>query len=287
VISRFIRRHFRGSRAIRAALLWLYPAWIALLRRVWRVRNRIIPGKPVCVRTGAVEVRLIPEGQIAEMVWTTDFEPWERDFVAAHVRPGMRVVNVGANVGLYAVMCSKLVGEAGEVHAFEPSSVTFDRLRQNVALNGCRNVHAHRLAVAEESGQLVLRSDPSDASLDGHRFVEDVSRVEDVAGTDEIVECRSLDEHFSSGGSLPAVDFAIIDVEGAESLVLEGATRLISGSPRLTILVECSRELPRVEQTLVEHGFSFFGWDMERGSLTPLPFGEAVARGNVIARRPG
>lgn len=286
MITSAVRRRLRRYAGIKAFLVRQYPRWIAFLHRVWILRNRLTPGRPVSVTTRGVEVRLYPSGQIAEMVWADDFEPWERDFVATYVKPGMRVVNIGANIGLYTILCSKLVGESGEVHAFEPSMLTHSRLRRNLELNGCRNVTSNRVALSSADGELVLRADPANINFDGHRFVQEVSTVGRMLATDEIVQCKTLDGHFGASIATPAnIDLAIIDVEGAESRVLGGARELLATSPNLTILVECSQDLPAVEGLLAEQGFSFFGWDMTARALTPLSFAEAASRGNLIARR--
>ena len=87
-----------------------------------------------------------PFGQIAASIWGTDFEPAERDYVARNLRPGMTVINVGANVGLYALMASRIVGERGAVHAFEPSSESFERLRRNRDMNDCSNLQLSQIA---------------------------------------------------------------------------------------------------------------------------------------------
>src|ERR1700728_4292554 len=52
-------------------------------------------------------------------------------FLEKHVKPGMTVVDIGANIGFYSVLFSKLVGEKGSVHAFEPDSTNFKHLVSN------------------------------------------------------------------------------------------------------------------------------------------------------------
>jgi len=56
------------------------------------------------------------------------------------VRPGMQVVDVGANVGLYSLLLSRLVGEHGCVYSFEPEPHLCATLRENCGSNGITNV---------------------------------------------------------------------------------------------------------------------------------------------------
>src|SRR6266403_313613 len=48
--------------------------------------------------------------------------------------PGKTFVDAGANFGIYTMVASKLVGEAGRVIAFEPTAESFEVLRRNIAL---------------------------------------------------------------------------------------------------------------------------------------------------------
>src|SRR4051812_4112055 len=61
------------------------------------------------------------------------------------LRPGDTVVDVGANIGAFAVVAASIVGPRGRVIAFEPVAETFQCLTENVALNGLGNVEC-RLA---------------------------------------------------------------------------------------------------------------------------------------------
>ena len=54
-----------------------------------------------------------------------------------------------------SLLFSKLVGEGGKVHAFEPSVFTNGLLAHNVALNGCGNIVLHRKAVSDSIGETV------------------------------------------------------------------------------------------------------------------------------------
>jgi FkbM family methyltransferase len=245
-------------------------------------------GRPVRYAAGEATLRLYPVGQIPEVLWKADFEAHERDFVNAYLRPGMRVLNVGANVGLYVAMASALVGPKGEVHAFEPSVLTYARLMKNLELNGCRNVIAKRIALSDATGQLLMRADPRAPHLDGHRFVEKPGSNVQARETDEMVEALTLDGYLGALGTdaLARVDFMIMDVEGAELAALQGAQKMLASND-LTLLLECSKNHDQVEKMLRGFGYQFWDWNEETRALEPTDFRGATKKGDVIVRRRG
>src|SRR5271165_1056510 len=106
----------------------------------YQLRNP--PGKPVkYLLPGGIEVLLYPEGEIAEFLTVQRFfEQAEMALTAAYLKPGMAVIDVGANIGVYSLLAGKLAGDTGAVWAFEPSLQTFQRLTRNLDLNGVGNV---------------------------------------------------------------------------------------------------------------------------------------------------
>lgn len=63
------------------------------------------------------------------------------------------VYDVGSNIGLYAVLLGKWVGEKGLVIGFEPEQKRYDHLLQNLSLNSLNNVRIHRVALGDCEGE--------------------------------------------------------------------------------------------------------------------------------------
>ncbi|MFC7557552.1 FkbM family methyltransferase [Pseudoroseomonas wenyumeiae] len=85
----------------------------------------------------------------------TYFGVWEPAVTAFYhqaLRPGDVVVDIGANVGMHALLAAHLVGPDGQVHAIEASSWIHERLRQNLRTNGIYNVATYNMAVTEVPG---------------------------------------------------------------------------------------------------------------------------------------
>lgn len=149
------------------------------------------------------------------------YEPNELAFLARVLRPGMQVVDVGANEGFYTVFAARRVAPGGRVLAFEPSPRERSRLERNVRINRLANVQVLPLALGARPGRAVLRvANPEHNGQNslGAFAYESVSLAGEVN-----VEVRTLDE--VAAGT--RVDLVKIDVEGAELAVLEGAERVL------------------------------------------------------------
>lgn len=145
-----------------------------------------------------------------------EFSPGELEAFRMVLRPGMTVVEVGANIGAHTVELARLVAP-GPVLAFEPQRLVFQTLCANVAINSCANVYAFQVAMgAAPGGILVPELDPNlPANFGG------VSLGGAAPGATR-VQLSTID---SLG--LPACHFIKADVEGMEADVLRGAQATI------------------------------------------------------------
>ncbi|WMW66264.1 FkbM family methyltransferase [Nitratidesulfovibrio liaohensis] len=158
--------------------------------------------------------------------WKAFSDRRERELLRQYVRPGMTVVDVGANIGVYTRFFSRLVATSGRVYAFEPALLNFAHLQKNVghfanvtlihAAVGCCN-GIIQLFVSEE-----LNVDHRTFNSGDGRKAVDVPVV-------------SLDEYFTAGHH---VDLIKIDVQGYELSVLEGASRVLSENHDIKVLME-------------------------------------------------
>jgi FkbM family methyltransferase len=147
------------------------------------------------------------------------------DFVKSFLRPGMTLVDVGANVGYFTLLAATL---GARVVAYEPTPAVNQRLRENVALNTFDNVTVVNAAVMDKRGTVTLyesQDDPEANNMfgDGHQSVE--------------VQAVSLDDDLAAR-NIHRVDLLKIDAEGAEPLVLAGAIKLLGDCAAPTIIIE-------------------------------------------------
>jgi FkbM family methyltransferase len=142
------------------------------------------------------------------------------ELLVSSLKPGDVVFDVGANVGLYTVLLAKVVGDGGQVIAFEPGSEAYATLRENLELNSLRNVRCFRKALGERSGQASLYSGEviGGASLVPAHKGGGPGEVVDIVGGDQLVLGEKL--------RLPRA--VKIDVEGYEYAVIQGLRRTLA-----------------------------------------------------------
>ena len=190
------------------------------LRAAYRAALRLASGGSVASRLpGGETVRLLPEFR---------FVTWNRaeyDALRAAARPGAVALDVGANVGAYALLLGQWVRPGGRVYAFEPAAQAFAGLSRHVALNGVDGtVVPFAAAAAAATGRAAF-------AVDG------ISGANRLGGGRTMVETVTIDDFCAREGVRPAV--IKIDVEGAELDVLRGARETIRrAGDALTLLVE-------------------------------------------------
>ena len=144
-----------------------------------------------------------------------------REMLRRIVRPGMTIFDVGANIGYYAIMESKLVGDAGHVIAVEPSHTNIDLLKQNIELNSVENVSVLSGAISDKNGSADFHlSYQSNLNT----FHDIGSGSEHLSGKTIKVETQTITKLAKTFG---APDLIRMDVEGHEVAVLKGAMTAI------------------------------------------------------------
>ena len=169
-------------------------------------------------------------------IWEPDFTRW----IGGRLRPGDTFIDVGANIGYYSLLASRLVGKSGSVIALEASPTTFRALESNLARNRVRNVRAVNVAVSDSSGLAKVFRGP-----------------EENHGLSTVLESESLRYHCHFECEVETAPLSAvlrdeemrkarlikIDVEGAEWRVIAGMGPLLySGRTDLEVMVETSPE---------------------------------------------
>lgn len=195
--------------------------WIA---NFVRLPLRLVPRNAVVrIRSGELRDWRWIAGSAPHGCWLGTYELHTQRLFCEQVHPGAVVFDIGANVGFFTLLASKLVGSAGQVHAFEPLPRNLYYLEQHIRLNEASNITVHSLAITSTTG--TARFGDGENTSQGR-----------LSNAGEIqVLTASIDDLLANGRS-PRPDFIKIDIEGAEGEALRGAARLLSGSP-LTIVL--------------------------------------------------
>jgi FkbM family methyltransferase len=151
------------------------------------------------------------------------------------LEPGMKFIDIGANIGLYSIITARIVGKAGRVVAFEPQPALIRILRDNIELNGLTNIDVVNCALGSKQGRSelfqVAEENEGEATL---RLRGDEKSV----GTPTTVEVRRLTDVLEEL-DIGSVDMVKIDTEGAELEVLKGFNGWLAERPPKYIFVEC------------------------------------------------
>ncbi len=167
-----------------------------------------------------------------------DFNPnREEDIVKLFCpKEGDIVVDVGAHIGKYSIIASKMVGSKGKVIAIEAHPDNCNILKQNIALNKLSNVIVLNCA-AHSTETLVKLYEPGQE--DGFTIYNTIMTDRSSLNTQRYIEVKAntLDSLFLEKG-IKQVNWIKIDVEGAEFEVLRGATTILSSSKDISLLIE-------------------------------------------------
>lgn len=163
------------------------------------------------------------------------------------VRPGMHVIDVGANIGLYSLLLARLVERSGSVLAFEPEPNLFAVLRENCVSNGATNIVLFQCALGRMSGL---------ASFQRSAFNSGDNRLGRASLAHDAVEVKV--ERFDGFQPDSKPDFVKIDVQGHELAALSGMERAISNSQNVRVLFEFSPAALRKAGTAPDLLLQFF-----------------------------
>ena len=141
------------------------------------------------------------------------YEIWRyQTYREAEIRRGDVVVDIGANIGGYAVLAAK---SGAMVIAYEPVPETYQLLSNNLIINNCRNVKIYNAAVGSEIGDVTMNVNQQAAGLDS---------IYQTFSSTKKIKVPSIDLHeIFVRNKLKKIDVLKIDVEGAEYDILLNA----------------------------------------------------------------
>ena len=224
---------------------------------------------PVQARTffGEMLRVVLPEESACQLWYYGFIEEDVTWFLLTHLKEDMTFIDVGANVGYYTLLASRLVGPYGAIHAFEPAQRTFAILRHNTHRQ--TNITIQQKALWSDRTRMTFHEYGDHYStlnsLRQHRLVRE-SRIPLHRSYD--VECVSLDEYCRTYSVVP--DFIKIDAEISEPQILRGSTHLISQHRPIIVLEVWDDESRRSREDilfLLAHNYT--AYEYYAGKLVP------------------
>ena len=203
-------------------------------------------------------------------------QDWFEDeikFLRSLIQPGQKVIDIGANYGVYTLSMAQTVGSSGHVWAFEPASSTARLLRESITENCFSHVTLGQFAISSAKGKAHLY-------LDQDSVMNSLSPEHETRNS-ETVNVMSLDDCLKFY-DWRNIDFIKIDAEGGELNILKGGTRFFSDCSPL-VQYEVS-DKPQFRQQ-VEQEFIALGYKTYRlvpGLNTLRPFDVMIERGDFL-----
>ncbi len=196
----------------------------------------------------------------------------EIDFIQQVVKPGMTVLDVGANVGVYTFAIASCLTSHGQVHAFEPTAKCQALIQQTIASNDLSSVVSlHPVAVGATLGKVSLQS----------RASSELNAVSQTAGDIQQLSLDSL--------KLEAADLIKIDTEGMEVAVLQGAQALLATHKSILIIENMNGAQVTGDQAMAylePFGYRFYRYNPYQQCLIKLRQSDLANTLNLIGVHP-
>lgn len=235
------------------------------MRQLAQTAIRSLAFRVVTCRVRGVEIRLeifSPIERYRADTYATK-EPETLDWLERNLRPHDVFMDVGANIGLYALFAARLVPDS-TVYAIEPESQNFARLCRNLALNGLANVIPCSCALSNrEAFDLFYVGE-----LQAGAALHSLGRPSALRPESESPALRqgaiavTLDALVGRYG-LPPPNLLKIDVDGGEDDILAGAEAVLKSAGLRTVLVEVNcrdgESAPGPERRLLQAGYRVAG----------------------------
>lgn len=158
----------------------------------------------------------------------------ETRMIQKTLRPGMTVIDIGANIGYYTLMEARAVTKTGRVYAIEPEPHNFELLHRNVKLNNYQHVDMFQIGISDETGLAKL-------------YVSEYSNLHNLLcplfakNEDSAIDIKvyRLDDFVLEHRIIPSnIDLIRMDIEGYEVKALEGMDEILREAERLNLFIE-------------------------------------------------
>ncbi|MDF2551510.1 MAG: hypothetical protein K0R77_785 [Chryseobacterium sp.] len=156
-----------------------------------------------------------------QLYFLGDYEKPEIDYLSDFLKPGNVFIDIGANIGLFSLNASEIVGEKGKIYAFEAFPPNYNQFKENISLNKFENIIAENKAISSQNSTIEILYNEKDNNIGmASAFLKDFT-------SKEVVESTTLDQ-YSVDHHINRIDLIKIDIEGGEYDALLGMTRILT-----------------------------------------------------------
>lgn len=157
---------------------------------------------------------------------TLEYEARKVRWLMDNLKPGMCFVDVGAHHGYYTLLAAKLVGEEGQVLAYEANPDNFYILHENLINNDYYWAIAASVALSNKENQKPLSIVERSGQSSFHRKSKNIYSVQTI-----------IFDNFYQAYKSP-IDVIKIDTEGHEYQVVQGMEQTLKANPNCKVILE-------------------------------------------------
>jgi len=225
------------------------------------------------IQDSKMVVNLNDEGLARDLVLSNIREPFSTETMRKELRKGNVVIDIGANIGYYALMESRLVGNKGKIYAIEPVPKNFKLLSYNVKLNNYKNIKLFNLAIGEKrkKEKMHISTHHNRCSMidDGSKFIGSI-----------MVKTETLD-NFIEGKKWP--DLIRMDTEGYEYEIIQGMKKILKTEKPLKIFIEIHPTIIKKKKTIkLLTTLKEAGFQVKSAAWEPTPF--LIGEGGIMKK---
>ncbi|MCW8830597.1 MAG: FkbM family methyltransferase [Gammaproteobacteria bacterium] len=144
----------------------------------------------------------------------------EIKFIRHFVKPGMRVIDIGANYGVYTLTIAKIIGNSGKIWSFEPTEATASCLKQSISKNKFNNIKLIQYGLSDRIGNAKFFTSPNSE-------LNTLSKDTLDTNQHETISLLTLD-HCKSKYKWDEIDLIKLDAEGEENNILKKGRKALS-----------------------------------------------------------
>lgn len=190
-------------------------------RRAFFLRKlalKTLHGQPLDVQSFGAKMRLYPYNNVCEkrILFTPQyFDPEERNFLHSRIKTDFVFIDIGANIGGYALFVAAHAGPRARILAIEPQPDIFERLVYNIQQNRFGNMKALDCAVADLDGEITLFLHGGNRGETSMKIINSDAVAARIRVPAKSLKTIVFQENFTR------IDAIKLDVEGAEDVILE------------------------------------------------------------------
>jgi FkbM family methyltransferase len=202
-------------------------------------------------------------------------EESETKLIKKEIHEGDYVIDVGAHIGYFTLIFSKIVGEKGKVFSFEAEPSNFEILKKNLKENNIKNVICENAIISDKIGKLKLFT--SDSSTGNRLFSDNKNKFIEI-------ESNTLDNYFEK--EMKKIHFVKLDIQGSEPLAIRGMEKILKKNNSLKIMLEwwpngikkIGEDPESHLKSLEELGYQILEIDDKNEKITPTNIEELIKK---------